>query len=464
MPNKVYALLMSALLATADIYPDNISGSWHGTLQVTPQVSLKIGLNIDTSGDGNATVTLDSPDQSAYGIAGEIKHLSQDSIEVAIPSINGGFSGRMEGESIHGKFRQGFMSQNLVLSPGKWQVNRPQTPVPPFPYTTKEVKFENRKDSTVLAGTLTLPPDATADTPIAVLVTGSGLQNRDEELFGHKPFAVIADYLARNGIGTLRYDDRGFGQSTGDASYASTADFADDAQAAIEFLLDGSFNHIGIIGHSEGAQIAFILAGKRQPEPKRDEVIASIGIPDFIVALGAPAVRGDSILADQSAAQLRQSGIPECIVADYSEALIKMYGNFGKTDKDNLKTAIDTICSQWPNNPIYSSLKANLKHIVDLSNPHLEYFVGHSPAQSIADTKCPALVMYGERDMQVSPALNMDRMKQLAPTADIKLYSGLNHLFQHATTGAVQEYSAIEETISPEVLADITAFINSLKR
>jgi len=460
MTQKVYILLMSALIATADIYPDNISGSWHGALQVTPQASLKIGLNIETSDDGNTTVTLDSPDQGAYGIAGEVKHISQDSIEVSIPSINGSFAGRKEDEGIRGKFRQGFMSQNLTLSPGKWEVNRPQTPKPPFPYTTKEVKFKNSTDNIVLAGTLTLPPDATTDTPVAVMVTGSGLQNRDEELFGHKPFAVIADYLARNGIGSLRYDDRGFGESTGDASDATIADFADDAKAAVKFLHDRSFNHIGIIGHSEGALIAFMLAGRQLPVTELDEM----GRPGFIVALGAPSVRGDSILADQSATQLRQGGIPESIVADYSDALMKMYCNLGKTDKADQKTAVDTICSQWPNNPIYSSLKANLKHIVDLSNPYLEYFVRHAPAQSIADTKCPVLVMYGELDKQVTPALNMERMRQLAPTADVKLYSGLNHLFQHATTGAVQEYSAIEETISPEVPADIAAFINSLKR
>ena len=463
MVSRISALLLSLLLTTADLHSDDISGSWHGTLQVTPQVSLKIGLNIVTSGEGNTTVTLDSPDQGAYGIAGEVKHLSQDSIEVAIPGINASFAGRKTGEGIRGKFSQGFMARNLLLSPGTWELNRPQTPKPPFPYSTEDVRFKSDNDSIILAGTLTLPPGANTNTPIAVMVTGSGLQNRDEELFGHKPFAVIADYLARNGIGTLRYDDRGFGESTGDASDATMADFAADAKAAVAFLRDMSFNHIGIIGHSEGAQVAFMLAGKRLPAPKRDEVIVYPGRPDFIVALGAPSVQGDSILADQSAVQLRQGGIPESIIADYSEALIKIYGQFGKMDKENLKASVDTICSRWPNNPIYASLKANMKHIVDLSNPYLVYLVGYSPAQSIADTKCPALVMYGERDTQVSPALNMDRMKQLAPTADIRLYPELNHLFQHSATGSVQEYSTIEETISPEVLADIATFINSLK-
>ncbi len=464
MAKKVSVLLLAAFFATADMYSDNISGSWHGTLQVTPQVSLKIGLNIETSSDGDATVSLDSPDQGAYGIAGEIRHISQDSIDVAIPGINAGFAGRKVDENIRGKFRQGSMSLNLVLSPGKWQVNRPQTPVPPFPYTTEEIKFKNGKDSTILAGTLTLPPDANTNTPIAVMVTGSGLQNRDEELFGHKPFAVIADYLARNGIGTLRYDDRGFGESTGDAKDATLADFAGDAKSAVAFLRDMSFNHIGIIGHSEGARIAFMLAGKQMPETGPDEVIFYPGRPDFIVALGAPSVRGDSILADQSAAQLRQSGMPESIIADYSDALIKMYGHFGEMNKEELKALVDAICSQWPNNPIYASLKANLKQIIDNSGPYLEYFVKHSPAQSIASTKCPALAIYGGRDIQVSPALNLDRMKELAPSAKVNLYPDLNHLFQHAATGAVQEYAAIEETISPEVLADIAAFINSLKR
>lgn len=455
-------ITIAAIIAALSINSRNISGNWNGVLKVTPQLQLKIAIHLTEDNDGKATATLDSPDQGAYGIPCDINFLSNDSICFSIPKLNASYSGRSENGKLIGKFRQGFITANLDLSPGEITVNRPQTPKPPFPYTTEEIKFKNGNDSTILAGTLTLPSGATTNTPIAVMVTGSGLQNRDEELFGHKPFAVIADYLARNGIGTLRYDDRGFGESTGDASTATIADFAGDAKAAVEFLRNSSFNNIGILGHSEGAMIAFMLAGKELPKAKKNEVIVYPGRPDFVVALGAPALRGDSILMDQSALQLRRTGIPEKVIEDYSTALLGMYEHFDNTDHDKTYATIDTLCSGWPVNPIYTQLKTNLQLIAKSSSPYLEYFVKYSPAKVISATKCPMFILYGEKDIQVRPELNMPIMKSLAPEAEIKLYPGLNHLFQHAATGDVSEYSSIEETISPEVLQDISSFIKSV--
>ena len=196
-PRRVI-ITIAAIIAALSINSRNISGSWNGMLKVTPQVQLKIAIHLTEDNDGKATATLDSPDQGAYGIPCDINFLSNDSICFSIPKLNASYSGRSENGKLIGKFRQGFITANLDLSPGEITVNRPQTPRPPFPYTTEEIKFKNSNDSTILAGTLTLPSGATTNTPIAVMVTGSGLQNRDEELFGHKPFAVIADYLARN--------------------------------------------------------------------------------------------------------------------------------------------------------------------------------------------------------------------------------------------------------------------------
>lgn len=428
---------------------NHIVGSWHGRLKVTPQVELRLVFHLETDADGRASVTLDSPDQGAYGIVGEVDCLSLDSIRVSVRRIGLSYAGRREEDKWIGRCTQGAMNEELILYAG----DRPQTPQPPFPYSTKEISFGNLRDQVVLAGTLTLPDGCTAETPAVVMVTGSGLQNRDEEIFGHKPFAVIADYLARNGIASLRYDDRGFGESTGDGKNATTEDFAQDAKAAVEYMRRiGNFEHVGVLGHSEGATVAFMLGAKNEP-------VLYAG-PDFIIAMGAQAVRGDSILIDQSTSALERGNMPEQVVFDYAEALRKVYAL--KMEKGEAFDRVEAICAGWETTPVHVALKENLKKIAGEPNTWMGYFIGFSPAGSIAATDCPAFVLYGEKDIQIRPDLNMPPMRRLAPNATIKLYPGLNHLFQQAQTGAVQEYDTIEETISPEVLRDIQNFITSL--
>lgn len=434
---------------------NHIVGSWQGRLKVTPQVELKLVFHLETDAAGRASVTLDSPDQGVYGIVGEVDCLSADSIRVSVRRIGLSYAGHREGDEWVGRCTQGAMDEELILYAGKAEAGRPQTPRPPFPYGTEEVTFNNLRDQVVLAGTLTLPEGCTAETPAVVMVTGSGLQNRDEEIFGHKPFAVIADYLARNGIASLRYDDRGFGESTGDGTNATTEDFAQDAKAGVEYMRRiGNFKHVGVLGHSEGATVAFMLGAKNDP-------VLCAG-PDFIIALGAQAVRGDSILIDQSTTALEQGNMPERVVSDYAEALRKVYALKMEKGDGEAFDRVEAICAGWETTPVHAALKENLKKIAGEPNPWIGYFIGFSPAGSIAATDCPAFVLYGEKDIQIRPDLNMPPMRRLAPDATIKLYPGLNHLFQQAQTGAVLEYGTIEETISPEVLRDIQNFITSL--
>lgn len=451
-------IIIAAILATCSMLnimasDDNISGAWHGTLKITPQVALKIVFNFKTEEDGKTSVTLDSPDQGAYGIAGEVNFISADSVNVTVRRIGLTFTGRKQDGKLIGKCTQGAMSAALELSPGIVELKRPQTPKPPYPYTTKEVRFNNLSDSVTLAGTLTLPESFNEANPAIVMITGSGLQNRDEEICGHKPFAVIADYLARNGIATLRYDDRGYGESTSDGKNATTEDFARDAKTAMEYLRkEMKFKNVGILGHSEGTAVAFMLGA--------DNNSGLFSNPNFIIAIGAQVVRGDSLLIDQSATMLEQGNMPADIVSDYVEALHKMY-ELKISEGNNMAVEnIEAICANWVNTPVHTSLKANLKKIAADNNPWLNYYICFSPAESIADTDCPVFVLYGEKDIQVRPELNMPQMQRLAPKATVKLYPGLNHLFQHAQTGAVQEYGTIEETISPEVLQDIVDFIS----
>lgn len=440
---------MSGVMALAGSL---LSGPWHGRIKVTPQVSLRIVLNINAEESGHPSVTLDSPDQNAYGIPGEVNYLSEDSVSVSVRSIGLSYEGRLEKGVLVGKCRQGMMTVGLDLQPGTERLNRPQTPVPPYPYAEKEVRFENPVDGVTLAGTLVLPEGGSSTTPAVVMVTGSGLQNRDEEIFGHRPFAVIADWLARNGIASLRYDDRGFGESSGDGNIATTRDFARDARAAVEYLRESEgLRNVGVLGHSEGATVAFMLGA----EDERD-LYAN---PAFIIALGAQTVRGDMLLADQNARLLEQGGMPADVVENYVSALLRLYGNMMEEERRLTPSDIDEICAEWPDTPVYDSLRENLKKIASIESPWLENFIGFSPADCIAASKCPVFVLYGERDMQVSPELNMPLMEQLAPKSRVKLYPGLNHLMQHAERGSIEEYDRIEETLSPEVLEDITGFL-----
>lgn len=424
-----------------------ISGTWHGEMQLN---SLKLNLVLHL--DGDSVCTVDSPDQGAKGIAGTVKELTAEKVVVQFPMLMAAYTAELKEGKLVGTFKQRGFTVPLTLEPGDLIRQRPQTPQPPFPYETHEVKIavpspyggETERGHT-LAGTLTLPPsfgEGTGASLCLLLVTGSGLQDRDETLFDHKPFAVIADYLARHGIATLRYDDRGFGQSTGDPSKCTTADFAKDAEACIAFLrstpllkrVDKGRLKVGVLGHSEGGSIAFMLGAKSLST--RDD---GQGKPfvDCIVALAAPGIKGDTLLVEQTNALLRLNGQPANMT---------------------LKRLRLTMAMQ-PTNPWY------------------EYFVEYDPSADIAATRCPVLALNGSLDCQVLPKSNLAAIRSLLRLSEwsatspyggeteggfYKEYPGLNHLFQHAQTGAATEYGNIEETISEEVLHDIVTWLQNL--
>lgn len=447
---RIYIVIcLIALLS--DVCYAALSGSWHGKLHIMPSVSLTVVIHLSSDSEGNTMVTMDSPDQAVYGLEGDVLHVSDDSLAISVASVGMTYSAVRIYNQLVGTFRQGSLEKGLIMVPGDGLPPRPQTPVPPYPYRTEPVVFESI--GATLSGTLTLPVGGVdSDTPVVLMVTGSGLQNRDEEVFGHKPFAVIADCLARNGIASLRYDYRGFGQSTGDCREATTVDFALDAQAGIDWLRSsGRFARIGVLGHSEGAAIAFILGAEKSV--------------DFAVALGTPAVRGDSILIDQNLKALIELGVPEEIVAKYMAALAGLYGRIiAGDDNDGIAAATDSIASGWSTLPEMSRMADNLRSVArSTQNPWLRYFIRESPERYIVSTECPVLALYGGKDVQVSPEVNYDAMLRIAPpNVIVRLYEDHNHLFQHAETGSVTEYRKISETISPDVLADIVGFIHGL--
>ena len=454
MKNRSYLLLLLAIIFFGKIstYAEitNLNGSWQGKIMINPEMGLRLVLNIRGCEGENAVVTMDSPDQGAYGIPMQINYISIDSLNVSVPQIMFNYSGKLNLDSINGIFSQGPLNLPLILKPKDTSLNRPQTPAPPFPYITEEVIFQSELDNANLYGTLSMPDNNIKETTAMLLISGSGTQNRDEEIFEHKPFAVIADYLARNGIATLRYDDRGFDKSTGLFPNPTTYENTMDALGGVKFLKERGFSKIGLIGHSEGGLIA-------------DQIANKVNFIDGIVELGGPSVAGDSILIFQNDFLLKDGGMPGEYVAMYIEAMKGMFESQKDNDPQNFVESDYVIFSpENISNPVVAPLAKNLKENFLNLAPWLKYFINYNPIIDIKNISIPLLMLYGEKDTQVPPGLNVPVLLENIPGINIKVYPELNHLMQHSKTGKVTEYAEIEETISPEVLEDIKLFIQSL--
>lgn len=442
---STFTLLFAVVAAGAQ----GLYGRWKGELKLAPNQELPIVLEIENE-NGEDTATMDSPKQGAFGIPVNIDFLSADSISVSATNLGLTYSGHLSGEYIEGTLSQMGLKLPLILKREEKKLNRPQTPQAPFPYATEEVTVANDAGGCTLSGTLTVPEKADAHTPVVIMVSGSGLQDRDETLFEHKPFAVIADRFARAGIASLRYDDRGYGKSTGEGTQAVTPDFASDAAAVVEWIRkSGRFGKTGILGHSEGGEIAYMLA-------------ATKNAPDFIISIAGPTLRGDSIIAYQNRNALLQAGIDEAIADRFGEAMLRTF----EYRRSNPGKEIDgsIIASLYPesvSNPIEGQLAQSLKKVVDSDSKWMNWFVDNSPAKALQNMKCPALLIFGEKDRQVPPSLCLEPARSLAPDAKVMLFPGLNHLMQTAPTGVISEYGQIEETFSPDVIDQIVAFIKS---
>lgn len=341
------------------------------------------------------------------------------------------------------------------------QNNRPQEPKEPFDYRSEDIVFINYAFDTIqLAGTLTLPKNI-KNPPVAILISGSGAQNRNEELMGHKPFLVIADYLTKNGMAVLRYDDRGVGASKGNFQTATTFDFATDVEAAINYLKsrkDIDTSKIGLIGHSEGGLIAPMVASKNKN-------IA------FIVLLAGPGVNGADILKTQARKAGELAGRPAGLL-DENEKLASIIYEIVRTNTDNeaIKTEITKALNNYKiNNPLsilapYITPTMIEQQLSILKSEWICNFIRIEPKDYLEKTTCPLLALNGSKDFQVIPDINLKAIKnglEKAGNKDvtIKELDGLNHLFQTAETGSMQEYCTIEETFSPMALEIIKNWI-----
>jgi len=407
------------------------SGVWSGKLDVQgTKLSLVFHLDDDP--------VVDSPDQGVKGIPVRVERAGAGKITVQIPSLGAVYEGVWMISRIVGTFTQMNVSLPLTLTPGEDKPSRPQTPEGPFPYSTEEVSFTN--DGYVLNGTLTLPDGYTRSTPALVMVTGSGTQNRDEEIFEHKPFAVIADALARAGVVTLRYDDRGFGESSPAASGWTTEDFKKDALAGIGLLRE-KFDKVGVLGHSEGGTIAMMLAAEDQA--------------DFIISLAGMVVSGAETLVYQNRVALKGAGLPDEVIESYCRLL---------------ETAFDVrVNGGWMPDPDEYDLPEPLLQnywavVAQIQMPYMIYLLSLDMRSHLAAIDCPVLALNGTKDQQVEYGANLNALTEGLPPGErniIMPVEGVNHLFQHCTTGAVTEYREIEETISQEVLDIIVNWLAS---
>lgn len=429
MKKSIFVLLL--LLVTGGVCRAQLpEGSWSGAISVQ---GTKLTLVFRFTEDG---CKLDVPDKGARDIPAEARLTPLGATHIDVAAIGASFEGFRMGDKLIGTFTQHGVQLPLTLTPGAVVRNRPQTPQPPFPYATEEVSFAN--GDAVLRGTLTLPEGCSRTTPVLLLVTGSGLQNRDEELFEHKPFAVIADYLARRGVATLRYDDRGFGESTGDVVRCTTEDLKEDAAAGVA-LLRTRFDRVGVLGHSDGGTIALMLAAE--------------GKADFIVSLAGMVVSGAETLIDQNRRALPQAGVDAETTALYCKALEETFAAVAEG-------------LPYPKPADYklpAALQQNLQAVqAQLNMPYLRYFVKLDVSQRLGKVACPVLALNGTRDTQVDAARNLGALKQGLPASTptrIESCEGLNHLFQHCTTGLSDEYPVLEETFAPEVLALIASWL-----
>ena len=406
-------------------------GTWNGELNVMGN-KVPLVFNFSTNG-----CTIDSPSQGVNGIQAEKTVKDDGTISVKVGMIGATFEGKMADGEIKGTYVQNGFPLPLTLKPGKLVVKRPQTPVPPFSYKEESVSFTNAQYT--FNGTLTLPENYSRNTPVVLMVTGSGQQNRDEELFSHKPFAVIADALARQGIASLRYDDRGWGDKSVNFADFTTDDFRQDAAAAIP-LLRKRFNKVGILGHSEGGTIAMMLAAE--------------GKADFIVSLAGMAISGKETLIMQNRQAMSAIGLPKETVDSYCNSISKALDEIANGKKANEINIDDVPVALKP---------VTIKALQQADTPYIRHFLTIDVGKLLPEIKCPVLALNGTKDTQVDCDANTTRIEKGLPDCkhSIKNIDGVNHLFQHCNTGIVTEYQQIEETISPEVLQEVAKWIKA---
>ena len=459
---KKLILIIYILLLTLTTYGQDITGQWHGVLKVQG-IQLRVVFNINSI-DNNFVSTMDSPDQNAKGIPVTTTSFESPTLKLTISNLGVEYKGILgDNNIIVGTFKQAGQSFPMDLSKEKIkkkELIRPQEPQKPYQYYTEEVSFTNSIDSITLSGTLTLP-STTGKFPVVIMISGSGPQNRDEELLGHKPFLVIADHLTKKGIGVLRFDDRGIAKSTGDFKSATSTDFANDVLSAVTYLKtrnDIDYKNIGLVGHSEGGLIAPMVASESKDI-------------DFIVLLAGPGISGYDILLLQNELISKANGTDE---SKLQTELALLKGGLDIIIKGNNLNEIKSVLRDYLQKELNKNAELlpegiKMKQFIEgtvnqLATSWFQFFLKYDPASSLVKVKCPVLALNGEKDLQVPSKVNLDAIEKYLKEGEnnnfvVKELPNLNHLFQECSTGSPNEYGKIEQTFAPKALLEISNWI-----
>ena len=466
MKNLVFTL--AAVIITITASGQSLQGKWPGILDVQGQ-KLTVIFNIEKNGE-TYSATMDSPDQGALGIPVENVKFENNILSLEAPALKMDYTGTVNNNftEIKGTFTQS--GNKIPLNLTKKEIEkkpavRSQTPKAPFPYHVENIKFNNQKDSITLAGTLTLPKKG-ENFPAVILITGSGPQNRDEELFDHRPFMIIADVLTKRGIAVLRCDDRGIGESTGNFNDATSADFANDVLAGIEYLKgrkEINKSKIGLIGHSEGGMIAPLVAS----------ITTDVA---FIVLMAAPGIPIDELMILQTEKSGELAGIDNEFIKKNSELQRGLYSvikkNYQKEDLGKLlevylKDALINVPGEMKPTSEEETNALIKTQIKTVTGKWFQYFITFNPQTYLQKLKCPVLALNGSLDSQVIPKENLEGIEKSLKKGGNNNYKtvelkGLNHLFQEAKTGAFSEYNQIEHTHAEIFLETMSDWICSI--
>ena len=474
MKIKILLPTISLFICTVIKAQTNFTGIWNGSLKIAGELHLV--LHITQSADGTYSGTLDSPDQNVTNIKCD-KVIVQtglpgsSTLSFSIDKLKVSYTGKLLNDStLSGTFTQGVnipldFHRSIMAYVAK-QINHPQTPKPPFPYKTEDVTYTN--NSLQYGGTLTTP-QGRGKFPAVLLITGSGQQDRDETIFGQKPFAVLADALTRDGFVVLRVDDRGIGNSTGNFATSTTADFVNDVNASVDYLKTRSEvndKKVGLLGHSEGAMIAPVVASQRKDI-------------SFIILLAAPGVKIIDLMAEQNAAVLKSVGVDATIADNFKPVYTQIVTIINNApDTATAKENLIQYINDWYSKSDAATLNAlgfksaddvqSYVHdlIAEYSNPWFKYFLQFDPQPYLTELKkVKVLALNGSRDIQVVSQQNLPAVKSALLQGETKTFEtkelpGLNHLFQTCHTCTVAEYGQLEETIAPVALQTITDWLN----
>ena len=445
----ITALLLS--LFSISSFSQDYVGNWIGEIS-TPNGILDFAFNISKNGD-NYESTLDIPKQGLNGAKAETTKLNDTLLTITFPNFNLEYKGSINDKNeITGNLFKGGYPVPLNLKRGEIVLNRPQEPKPPFNYYSENITF-NSSDDLKLEGTLTLPKKD-GIFPVVIIISGSGPQNRDGEMFGHKPYYVIADHLTKNGFGVLRFDERGVGKSEGNFNTATIEELSADIKSAINYLKtrnDVNVSKIGLIGHSIGGIIA----------PK---VASEVKDVDFIVLMAAPGINGDKLMLSQKAALERTMGMNELQIAQGQELVKGAYDIIVSTNLDNqaLKDSLNSFYIKKYGKMFPEVQRETL--VNQITGNEVLSLIKSKPSKYLEKVNCPVLAINGNKDFQVPSKENLNAIKDAIEKngnneVTIIELEKLNHLFQECNTGISSEYSEIEQTISPNVLDLITDWI-----